>query len=353
MRWFAVVPFALALFAIPLRADVRFVTPQQGAQVYGAALIEIATTTPNVDRVEFFVDGTLAGVTRTAPFRIIYDFGDSTSSHRIAAHLYSDRYRSKETAEILTAALTAGETIDVDLVEVPFRAVTRTVRLGKSDITVRENGVEQTVRELLTARGATTFYFVIDRSASMRRGKVEKAIRAVERALTRLRPGDDAKLIYFNHRVEAQRTVVAGEKLRAVTPSGGTSLRDALASIQPARRTIAIVISDGADRNSSSGTAAALQRVARSKLTVYSLVLGGGSGAEFLETAARRTGGTSARSTAETLSRDLESIMNDINSRYTLVYQSRGTSKGWREIQLTPRRSGIQIAQARRGYFAE
>lgn len=92
MRWIVIAVFAAA---IPLRADVHFVTPQAGSQVYGTAVIEIATTTPRVDRVEFFVDGTLAGVVRTSPFRILYDFGDSTSSYRIAAHLYSDRYRSR------------------------------------------------------------------------------------------------------------------------------------------------------------------------------------------------------------------------------------------------------------------
>jgi hypothetical protein len=74
----------------------------------------------------------------------------------------------------------------------------------------------------------------------MSRGKLPKALAAVERGLTRLRPEDDASLILFNHRVEAARKLERSEKVttrfRSVKPSGGTSLRDALASIQPARR---------------------------------------------------------------------------------------------------------------------
>jgi hypothetical protein len=139
---------ALIFVASTLSADVRFLTPQDGSQVYGPAWIEVATTTANVDRVEFYVDGNLAGVARAAPYRISHDFGDSTASRRIAAHVYSNRFTSRETAEIVTAALTATESIDVDLVEVPFRAVTRKARLSRNDISIRENGVPQEIRDV-------------------------------------------------------------------------------------------------------------------------------------------------------------------------------------------------------------
>jgi hypothetical protein len=349
---------ALALLAaVPVQAAVRFVTPQPGSQVYGPTLIEVETTAKNVDRVEFHIDGKLAAVVRVAPFRYVHDFGESLQGHRITAQVYADGYRTHENAEIATASLSAGEIVDVDLVEVPFRAQTRKGRLHKSDIVVRENGVEQNVLELLSSRGPTTFYFVIDRSLSMRQGKLPRALTAVQRAGKQLRSEDDASVILFNHRVDAPVSIQATENLatrfRGVIPSGGTSLRDALASIQPERRTVAIVISDGADRNSTLDTARALQRVARSKMTVYSLLLGSGAGAEFVEAAAQRSGGTTLRSSAGNLARDLERILADINSRYTAVYQSHGTSKGWREIQLTARAPGIQVAQARRGYYAE
>ena len=357
MRSFFVVLALLVATAAPLSADVRFVSPEQGSQVYGPAVIEIATITPAVDRVEFYVDGTLAGVARSAPYRIAWDFGDSLAARKITAHLYSDKYRTRESAEILTSALTASESVDIDLVEVPFRARTSKARLNTADIAIRENGVEQKILELQSSRGATSFYFVVDRSLSMGDGKLQKALAAVDRARTQLRSEDEASVIFFNHRVDAPRKLTSEEKatakFRSVVPSGGTSLRDALASIHPTRRTIAIVISDGADRNSTLDIAGALQRVARSKLSVYSLLLGGGGGSEFLEAAASRTGATAKRTTSNSLERDMTAILSDINSRYTVVYQSHGTGKGWREIQLLPRQSGIQVAMARRGYYAE
>lgn len=347
----------LVLAALPAQGALRFVTPQAGGQVYGPTLIEVETTARSVDRVEFHVDGRLAGVVRAAPFRYVHDFGESLQGHRIIAHLFADRYRTHQTAEIITAALGASETIDVDLVEVPFRVQTRKPRLQKGDLVLRENGVEQMILDLSSSRGPTTFYFVIDRSLSMGQGKLENALGAVERSLKLLRAEDDASVILFNHRVDMPMKIAAGQKLAArfsgVIPSGGTSLRDALASIQPARRTIAIVISDGADRNSTLHPAKALQKVVRGKLSVYSLLLGRGAGAEFVEEAVQRSGGTTVRSSAGSLGRDLERILTEINGRYTAVYQSHGTSKGWREIQLMPRTSGVQIAQARRGYYAE
>src|SRR5688572_6873760 len=216
-----------------LRAEVRFLTPEAGAQVFGRMPLEVATTTANVDRVEFYVDGTLAGVARVAPYRMMFDFRESPASHRIVARVFADQYRREESAEVLTAALTASESLDVDLVEVPFRAVTRKPRLEKSDISIRENGLTHEVREVLTTRGSTSFYFVIDRSLSMRQGKLTRALGAIDQALSRLRPADDASIILFNHRVEPARTISRGEvatRYRDVTPSGGTSMRDAVAS---------------------------------------------------------------------------------------------------------------------------
>jgi hypothetical protein len=46
-------------------------------------------------------------------------------------------------------------------------------------------------------------------------------------------------------------------------------------------------------------------------------------------------------------------ILSDINSRYTLVYQSQGTPRGWRSIEVAAQRRGLEIFDSRKGYFAE
>ena len=54
-----------------------------------------------------------------------------------------------------------------------------------------------------------------------------------------------------------------------------------------------------------------------------------------------------------TVQRELHRMILDINSRYTVAYQSHGNASGWRSINVTTRRRGIEILNARKGYFAE
>ena len=85
-------------------AAIAFLAPQSGSQAIGPQLIEISTTIASVDRVEFYVDGALAGVARKPPFRIAHDFGTSLAAHEIEAKVYSDRWEwEKAGRELLDA----------------------------------------------------------------------------------------------------------------------------------------------------------------------------------------------------------------------------------------------------------
>ncbi len=53
------------------------------------------------------------------------------------------------------------------------------------------------------------------------------------------------------------------------------------------------------------------------------------------------------------MQRELHRMILDINSRYTVAYQSHGNPSGWRSIAVSPRGRGIEILNARKGYFAE
>jgi hypothetical protein len=177
-------------------------------------------------------------------------------------------------------------------------------------------------------------------------GKLDAALRAIESELRQLRPGDTSSLVLFNHHVARPQPVGA----TAITPSGGTSLRDALASVASKQRTYAIVITDGGDRNSALSEEAALQKISGTKTIVNALVLGD-THAKFLDRAAENTGGRVVWASKETVARELRRVLEDINSRYLLVYQSRGTKRGWRTIDV--RSSRVEVAGARKGYFAE
>ncbi len=337
----------LLLAALSARAgDVTIVAPPPGAPAIGEATIEVETSLQRVDRVEIRVDGRLAGVLRTPPYRLPFDFGSDATAHRIEVEVFAVGYSQRSRAESVTAALQ--ETVTVDWVEVPLAVRFRgTPRAG--DFRVLENGVEQTVRELKPTRGPARFVFVVDRSLSMKGDRLDAALAAIRAAQGRLRPGDTSEVLLFNHRVSEPLPLA---KVRAEA-SGGTALRDALASIRPAARTIAIVVSDGADRNSFLSTRDALEAVAVSNLTVHALALGSGDGTSFLRDVASRTGGSFRRSSAATLGRDIAAAFDDLDARWVLAYQSASGHPGWRSIEVRPRVKDVRVVAARKGYFAE
>jgi Mg-chelatase subunit ChlD len=350
--------FLFAIFAVTVAAraaTITFVSPLSGAQVIGPAALEITTDATVVERVDFFVDGVLAGVARKAPYRIAFDFGTSLAARTITAKVWSAGFKSSETASVTTAALTAGDTLNIDLVEVPLR-VRSSRPLRPADLRVRENGVEQTVRDVKVERPPAHFAFVVDRSLSMNGGKLQAALRAIETELRQLRAGDTASLVTFNHHVAKARPIAAGLTLSEPTydlvPSGGTSLRDALASVASHERTYAIVITDGGDRTSQLSDDAALRKISGTKTVVNAIVLGD-SHTHFLDRAASNTGGTVVPATKSSVTTALSRLLTDINSRYLVIYQSKSTSPGWRSIDVEPRRTGVTIASARKGYYAE
>ena len=348
--------FLFAIFAVTVgarAATITFVSPLDGAQVLGPAALEITTDAAAVERVDFFVDGVLAGVARKAPYRIAYDFGTSLAPRTITAKVWSQGFKSSETASVTTAALTAGDTLNIDLVEVPLRA--RSSRpLRPADLRVRENGIEQTIRDVKVERPPAHFAFVVDRSLSMNGGKLQAALRAIETELRQLRAGDTASLVVFNHHVAKARPIAPGRPLAMndLVPSGGTSLRDALASVASTERTYAIVITDGGDRTSQLSDDAALRKISGTKTVVNAIVLGD-SHTRFLDRAAGNTGGTVVPATKSSVTTALSRLLTDINSRYLVIYQSKSTTPGWRSIDVQPRRTGLTIASARKGYYAE
>ncbi len=326
-------------------AAITFISPQEGSQAIGVVPIEVTTTAQAVNRVDFYVDGALVGIARQAPYRVVHDFGTSLAAHEVLAKVYSNNYRNVDTARVATIAA-GGETMNVDLVEVAMR-VRSSKPVKASDVIVKENGIEQTIRDVRADRGAARFVFVVDRSLSMGDGKLEAALRAIDQESKLLRPDDRVEIIFFNHNVMAPRPFVRGEH---VEPSGGTSLRDAVSSVPSHDRSYAIVITDGGDRNSITSEEDGLRKISGTKLILEAIVLGTDS--RFLDRAAKNTGGTVVRASTSTLQRELHRMILDINSRYTVIYQSHGNASGWRAIKIAPRRRGVEILNARKGYFA-
>jgi len=339
--------------AVAEGASIRFLSPLAGEQMVGPGVIEIATDAAGVDRVEFSVDGVLAGVARKPPFRIAFDFGTALEPREIAVRVFSNGFKTSETAKMRTASLTAGESMSVDLVEVPLRVrAQRSRAITAGDLRLSENSVVQTIRSVTPGRGPAEFVFVVDRSLSMRNGKLESALQAVSSAARMLRPDDTASLILFNHNVSRPLSVLPRNASSEMAASGGTALRDALASVGTDRRTYTIVITDGGDRNSVLSEDEALRKISNARTSISAVVLG--DAGRFLHQATGNTGGTLRQATVSTIAVEVQRILADINSRYTLVYQSSGSSgRGWRTITIQPRSTAIDIVSARKGYYAQ
>ncbi|HXI12885.1 MAG TPA: VWA domain-containing protein [Thermoanaerobaculia bacterium] len=345
-----------AFAEVSVSAELRFVTPLERSQVLGPTRLEVFTDQTEIDRVEFYVDEVLAGVAKKAPFAVVHDFGDSPIQHRIAARLFARGYSIRRDVQITSAPLSLTDAISVDVVEVPIRLLSpRTAKA--TDLVVTENGTPQTVIELNSRRASARFTFIIDRSLSMGNGKLQAAMDAVDQILRQMRPDDEVQVLFFNHQVGQPETLARGTRISSgysrLRPSGGTALRDAVAAVQPAKRTYAVVISDGSDRSSRTSAQTALRKVGRSGVVLYAVTLGQGNATQFLEQAAQNSGGSFTRSSTERLASDVARVVADINSRYTIIYQSNSTTSGWRSINVTPVTKSTRVLGARAGYFAE
>ena len=340
-------------WALILAATVHFLAPRDGAQVIGPTVLEVATDAAEVDRVEFMVDGTLVGVARTPPYRLTHDFGVSLQPHRIIANVRSHHFQQDDVAEVRTLAV-GGETITVNMVEVPAR-VRATSEVAAKDLRVVEDGVPQTIRDVVHERPASRFVFLVDRSQSMDEGKLPAILKAIDAALELLRPTDTAQIIFFNHNYgqleDLPHGVSASTKYADVEPSGGTALRDALVSTIHEGRTNTIVITDGSDRNSEVSDETALRKISGTNSTFFALVFDRAS--SFLEKASQNTGGDIHTVSVQTVRDEMRELIADINSRYLVTYQSTGKKKGWRAIKVSSTRFGVNVMKARKGYFAE
>src|SRR6185295_7956196 len=85
----SVVLFLLLLFfflgATARAFDVRIVHPAPGESLIGEAEVraEVVPAGTAIERVEFFLDGALAGTATQAPYRILLDAGEENRAHKL------------------------------------------------------------------------------------------------------------------------------------------------------------------------------------------------------------------------------------------------------------------------------
>jgi len=264
----------------------------------------------------------------------------------------------------------------VELVRVDV-AVTRDGRpvtgLGTRDFDLSDNGVRQTVAQVLLEQVPVDLHMVLDTSSSLRGERLTRLQAAARRLLGGLRPGDRAALWTFSHRVSARHPLAADLALvsNAVTSmegEGWTALFDAVFDVclsppDPERRAAAILLTDGMDTMSWLTPDHALASARRSPIIYYVVfeppaTQGGRAPVEndrFLKSLADDTGGRvwPVSATAD-LADAFGRIVEDITMRYVLVYEPTGVQgDGWHAIDVRLKSGRRGDVTARPGYLRQ
>jgi VWFA-related protein len=253
----------LLLLAAPdLHAvEVRIVRPAPGETLLGEVEVraEVLPAGTRVERVEFFLDGALAATAEQSPYRVVLDAGDENRAHRleVVAHTADG---GKASAVLTAPTLRTDAEIRVDLQQL-FVTVERdgkpALDLTQGDFTVYDQGNPQPVVTFGRGEIPFTAALLVDSSASMRDGRLDKALEGARAFFAAMAPLDQAKLVLFSDHILLETPFtnvrpVLTLGLRGVEAGGGTALNDALylalqRLLSRRGRRIAVLLSDGVD----------------------------------------------------------------------------------------------------------
>ncbi|MBZ0114033.1 MAG: VWA domain-containing protein [Thermoanaerobaculia bacterium] len=353
------------------RFAVRLIEPSSGDSYRDSIQARVDVQLPEgrtLERLEFYLDEDLMATLYQPPYvQPIALRGPAPAYIRAVAYL-PDGHATEDLVFINSPGNL--EAIEVQTVEL-FTSVLdgggRPVEgLTRSDFTVREDGVGQTLKrfewldDLPIQAG-----ILIDNSASMRANLAEVKGQALQFLNQTITPRDRAAIITFNRfpRLTVPLTSDLGELgggLAGLSAEGGTSLYDSVVfslyyftGIKGKRALL--ILSDGKDESSEFSFEETLQFARRAGVTVYSvgLRIAPGTARSRLEAIASDTGGQAffIQRVAE-LEAVYEAIERELRSQYLLVYQSTNTDSvnEYREVEVATRRRELEV-RTLSGYY--
>ncbi|MEQ1897727.1 MAG: VWA domain-containing protein [Vicinamibacterales bacterium] len=245
------------------------------------------------------------------------------------------------------------------------------VSLTADQITVRENGVPQTVDTFQEAVLPVTIMLTLDSSGSMTRSAAQAQEAAREFVLA-TRSEDEigtitfADSVHYIHDPTTLRTLPLSA-IDAYKADGGTALYDALHDalerlgvIKDVRRVV-VVVTDGRDEDRLSIRAGSVRTfdevltlLQRTEAAVYPVGIGANVDRAKLQALADQSGGAAYFPTdVSTLSAEYAKILDELRRRYIVGYEStNGSHDGaWRPVAIAATEPGVAI-RSRGGYFA-
>ena len=251
--------------------------------------------------------------------------------------------------------------------------------LTADEFLVLDNNRLRTI-EFFSADGRVplTVVMLVDRSASMADGKLERAKAAARTFIQALRPGDLLEVITFGDRSERRLAfstdrAAAEQAIDELSAEGATALFESLAialrDLEQARRRQAIdyrqaiiILSDGEDTRSVLTFDDLLEDARRSGVLIYGLSLRADEKGRALPTPrtllqlAHDTGGRAvAVEDRETLGAVYEEIGAELRHLYRVAFAPAANTPhdgSWRRISVRVRDHGDVRVRTRAGYYA-
>jgi VWFA-related protein len=261
---------------------VRIIEPTSRQSVAGPVWVHADVTGDEpVDRVEVVVDGHLAGVDSSPPYRILVDVGPGNVPHvfEVTAVAVSG---ARGSATVTTAQISIASEVEFDLQQL-YVTATRDGEavhdLAGDDFTVLDEGTEQSLVSFARGDIPFTAALLVDASNSMRGDKQEFAVRGATAFADQMRELDEAKLILFSDGIRAASPFTSFSdlltaSLARVRPIGGTAVNDvlylALNQLETRQgRRVVVLLSDGVDAHSVLRMRHVLASARRSRAIVY------------------------------------------------------------------------------------
>ena len=246
----------------------------------------------------------------------------------------------------------------------------RVIDIGADDLTVVENGVEQTIDTFQEAVSPVSIVLALDSSGSMKKSAAE-AQEAARRFVRALRPEDQLATLLFADASEVAHELSTDRNLSLMAidkyqSKGGTALYDALADSllrlkEIEGRRVVVVVTDGRDEDNPGtgpGSSRSFEDVLKYAKEIDAVVYGIGIGAkvdrDVLETVAAASGGQAYfPEDVSRLDEPYRHIVEHLRRRWVLAYTSTDPKRNgaWRPVEIRTH-SQKAVVRSRGGYFA-
>ncbi len=393
MRWLrrrlpgVLLPALLLVSGTAFAADlaVRIIEPAPGLPVHGRVTVaaEVTGDAP-VEKVLFFVDGSLAAEALVPPWERVVEVGQENADHefRVVAYAASG---DRAGATISTAAIAVDDAIDIELQQLYVTATRggrRVLELNAEDFEVLDDGVSQKLVTFARGEVPITAVLLLDVSESMVGGRLDSALGGARAFIEGMRGLDEAKVVLFSDRLRrsvpftAEKDVLVAA-LDGVTADGGTAVNDFLYMSldlldERQGRKVVVLFSDGADVHSALSMDTVVKKARTSSALVYWIHLQEAGGDEppsfssswrdrdanadefkMLEQAVNRSGGRAEiLSSPEQIGPAFREIIAELREQYVLgFYPSRSRNDGsWHDVDVRVRGMGVRVRH-RGGYL--